>query len=300
MDPVYANHGEDVYSPEMMTPPPENTSPSLECHPKKQINTFRKPPTPESLPRTTVDTQVNRQSSTVSNHRRRRSTATSDSIFSPRDPQDLARERAYIGQELEKQSGCKTELIRRYAVAESDFNAAHAADAKQRRRLKKQVSKARALLNEAGNNERALAIRWSELCIEMNNRETWAQAQWERRMSLAVEYFTLSPLSITQDPPWRSESLVSTPLKATSPDFVPWGLPIGSIVAGGPQGSLEPVEEDGEECSDDHNQRFEYEGHEEEESKSEVSSQRRLSFDIEMPSPREKRLSLPNLQSLWP
>ena len=300
MDTACANRGEDIYSPAMMTSPPEDTTSSLECHPKKQTTTFREPPTPESLPRTTVDTQVNRQSSTVSNHRRRRSTATSDSIFSPRDPQDLARERAYIGQELERQSSCKTELIRRYAVAESDFDAAHAADAKHRRRLKKQVSKARGLLNEAGNNERALAIRWSELCIEIKNRETWAQAQWERRMSPAVGYFTLSPLPIPRETSCLSGSLISTPLNATSPNFVPRGLSIDSAVASGPQGSLEPVKEDAEECLDAHDQGFEYEGHEEEETKSEVSGKRRLSFDIEMPSPSEKRLSLPNLQSMWP
>lgn len=307
MDLCYGDYSRNYYRPAMMTPPPEDVECNLDARSSTQTSVFmpayREPPTPESLPRVTVWTAPHHRESSINrNSTRRRSTAASDSVLSPRDPPELLRERDYIGEELEKQSGLKRHLIRRYSAVEDDFNGLPASNTKQRRRWKKQLSKLRGQLAATGNNERVLAIRFSELCLELQSHEAWAHAHWERQNHAAppVEYFPISPSSMSQGVSWQDDTN-NSPLDARSPEFIPKGLTVDEIMAGSSQSNLETVEETGGDCSQSYSQSFEYNvDHEEEAEESEMSSYRRSSCDDEILSPRQKRLSLPNLQSLWP
>ncbi|KAL6851356.1 hypothetical protein ACO1O0_008484 [Amphichorda felina] len=240
---------------------------------------------------------------------RRRSTAASDLIFSPREYQQVYTERAYLVSALQAQSLRATDLIRQYSSVDEQLQRVADVPGKQRRRLRKQLSLLRARLNDTGSQERALLVRLGELCVELQSQEAWDQARRERRAfcqsaaggdggttEVSCSYFALSPTSyVSQEP---SADGGAACLNAATPEFVPRDSAVDATWWSGLR-SLETV--DG--ADDDllnHGLEYEYEH---EEGTCEAVVRRRPSLDGEMLSPREKgekRLSLPNLRSMWP
>lgn len=298
MGPCYQDN-EAVYPQLMMTPPPDKMagSPPEMPLPARQTSTSnRHTCTPESLPGT-VSSRRQSSISSVRTYVRRQSTA-SDLIFSPRGYQELYTERAYLSSALQTQYLRATDLIRQYSSAEEELRDVDTA--RQRRRLRKQLSLLRSKLNDAGNQERALLIRLSELCVELQSHETWKQAQREWRAShqstmstdTAPSYSALPPTSyVPEEPP----SIARTSLNGATPEFVPRAMTV-DVVESSQSTGLETMEEAGEDYSCNHGLAYEYIC----EDTCDTDTQGRPSLDGEHMSPLERRLSLPNIQSMWP
>jgi hypothetical protein len=186
---------------------------------------------------------------------------------------------------------------------------------KERRRLKKKLSLLKGKINEAVEQEKAIFVRLGELYVEAQSRETWSQAsQATHQRSYSWDgyttgtpsaYGTMSPMSCGMPTP-------TTPFNAMSPAFVPgghfggyfgdaWQTAEPAIYhqpeLASPVTGLETVEEAGEEILYSSAMVCEYDNGEEAQ---DTSCQRRLSCDMGMMLMRERRLSLPCLQSVWP
>ena len=273
---------------------------------------IRHPSTPDSLPATVFSQRQSTITTRTRSHpepRRRSTTAASDLIFSPREYQQVYTERAYLASALQSQSLRATDLIRQYSSVDEQLQRVADVPSKQRRRLRKQLSLLRAKLNDAGSQERALLVRLGELCVELQSHEAWDQARRERRASylgntasgssggteveVSCSYFALSPTSyVSQEP---SAVGGAACLNAATPEFVPRDSAVDTTWWSGSTG-LETVEEADDDLLN-HGLEYEYE---QGEGTCEAVVRRRPSLDGGMLSPREKRLSLPNLQYMWP
>ena len=180
---------------------------------------------------------------------------------------------------------------------------------KGRRQLRKQLSLLKSKINEAVDQEKAIFNRLGELYVEIQSRETWAQASHTRSnswdnysMGTPSAYSAMSPLSCGMPTP-------TTPLNAMSAEFIP----AGHFAAWQPSevspcqdeefevlAGLETVDEAGEEvlCSSD--MPYEYSDAEEAEVEVDECQRRRMSCDTSIAPMQERRLSLPCLQTGWP
>lgn len=225
-----------VLSPLAMTPPAEDTIffPMMKQSPDRQQGSSlpnKEPPTPDSLPH--QDEPKTLQSGTGGspdlrqqrNTARRTSTA-SDLVFPSQYYIELYTERAYLQTILQGYTARSQELICQYTSAEEEL--AQVTEAKSRRRLKKRLSLVRSKLNRTAIQERTAMIRLGDLCLAIQNQDAWGRARvgqaahQPRAASLdtATSYFALPAVMPLWLEPMRRPSL----LDASSAEFVPQNL----------------------------------------------------------------------------
>lgn len=288
------------------------------------------PMTPESLPvsspgrkRSVTTTTTNSSSvdtmdssridATAQQHHRppfhcRKSQSTSDIILSPQMVEDLHREHAYLSMDLGKQSNRAANLIRRYASIESQLDACNDVSSaggsnpatKVRRYLRKQLSMLRVEIRKVGQQEVALASRLGEVGIKLQNYEIWRRERegpYPLWLNTRVGYdggtsiFSLPSSSHVMSP--------ETPLNALSPIFVPGVLSLDAALEADTTG-LSTVIEAREDFACNHGLEFEY-CCEPDDDMIGVVRRRRSSIDgSEASASRQRRLSLPNMSTLWP
>ena len=101
-------------------------------------------------------------------------------ILRPRPYEEIYAEQAYLSTSLQEYDARSHDLIRRYSAAERDLQAVEQTWCKQRRRLRKQLNLLRLQISEAAKQQRALFVRLSELHVEASSRASWA---WARRQT---------------------------------------------------------------------------------------------------------------------
>ncbi|KAF9763829.1 hypothetical protein IL306_002998 [Fusarium sp. DS 682] len=186
------------------------------------------PPSPQSLP-DTPHPETPSVSSPSTRRRRRRSSSSkgrplqqnatqqpytnSRLIFSPRPFESLYIERAYLASSLQQQAGKAAELMRQYCAVELQLQ--NLIGDNGRRKLKKQLALLKSRVNQAAEQEKAIFSRLGELYVEIQSRETWAQAYTAESPSVA-SFVCFSPVSYGLPTP-------STPLSGNSEHFAPMG-----------------------------------------------------------------------------
>lgn len=305
-----------------ITPPPEEMSPISSANTLSLVSDF-----PEGMSESTHSGAST--PNTLSKKRSRRRTSSSDSrpqlrvlkplpqqntnlVFSPRPYENVYHERAYLTGSLQDHSSRAAGLIREYSSIQARLGPLETG--KERRRLKKKLSLLKGKINEAVEQEKAIFVRLGELYVEVQSRETWAQADrvthqrsysWDGyTTSTPSAYGAMSPMSCGMPTP-------TTPLNAMSPAFVPGGYFGGYFgdawqtaepaiyhqpEVTSPIMGLETVDEAGEEMLYSPGMPCEYDTMEEVQD----TYQRRVSCDMSMVPMRERRLSLPCLQNVWP
>ncbi|KAF4973646.1 hypothetical protein FSARC_124 [Fusarium sarcochroum] len=218
-----------------ITPPPEELSlviPKLQTCPVL-------PPSPKSLPGTPYPDTPSVSSQSPRKKQRRRSSSSrnrpphvdvrqqpqinSRLIFSPRPFESLYVERAYLASSLQQQAARAAELMREYCAV--DLQLQNLDGVNGRRKLKKQLSLLKSKVNQAAEQEKAIFSRLGELYVEIQSRETWAQTWTVESPSVATP-IGFSPVSYSLSTP-------TTPLSGSSADFVPMSY----------FGNLQPVTE---------------------------------------------------------
>ncbi|KAM0562406.1 hypothetical protein ACHAPJ_002096 [Fusarium lateritium] len=218
-----------------ITPPPEELNLVL---PKLQTCPVL-PPSPKSLPDTPYpDTPSTSNPSPRKRQRRRSSSsrnrpprvdvrqqphANSRLIFSPRPFESLYIERAYLANSLQQQAARAAELMRQYCAV--DLQLQNLDGDNGRRKLKKQLSLLKSKVNQAAEQEKVIFSRLGELYVEIQSRETWAQA-WTVDSPSVSTPLGYSPVSCSLSTP-------TTPLSGSSADFIPMSY----------FGTLQPVTE---------------------------------------------------------
>jgi hypothetical protein len=217
------------------------------------------------------------------------------------------------------------QLIGEYSAFEAQFTSP-GTTGKARRRLRKKMGHLRAQLDQAAGQEKTIFVRLGEVYTELQSHAAWSEAalwriplQQQHQQPNFVEadsdgYFPGYGTSFSPDETFYDPQ--NTPLDPTLPVFVP-GQPIYASSESSSaarftsdlsnSSKLETVDETSEDgCSSDRGAfeeedievLYEYECEDEENIGSRC--QRRISHDEGLLSPREKRLSLPCLQSIWP
>lgn len=234
----------------------------------------------------------------------------SDAIFRPRPYEEIYAEQAYLTTSLEVQSSRANELLRQYSWLEDALQNMTAS--KQRRSLRKQLNLVRSQLGGAAQQEKAIFIRLSEVYMELHSRDAWAQASRQRTSYRGVLGQSWNSPAIRGNPS-SGNSMPSAHVNGVSPEFVPMNrravqrpmgvqvesragqLPTSSLTVP----SLRAPNADGsgldtaDECPRDHGLSRQY-----------LAAAGR-SNTWEGPSlacrtGRDNRLSLPNLESIWP
>ncbi|KAF4511661.1 hypothetical protein G6O67_003434 [Ophiocordyceps sinensis] len=248
------------------------------------------------------------------NPRRPCANSTSDAIFRPRPYEDIYAERAYLTVSLQVQSNKANELLRQYSWLEDEIQGLTAS--KQRRRLRKQLNLVRSRLGGAAEQEKAIFVRLSEVCMEVNSRDAWAQASRQRVQRRAVLGQPLSQAANratspdgsprpSTHPNGQSPELTPTDPRAaqqpasaqTVPEAEPASLSpvmVASEGASHPGNSLLHVTDGGgDKCSSDGRMSYQYQ---------EVAAQFKswASPSSACRTGRDNRLSLPSLASIWP
>ncbi|KAG8668696.1 hypothetical protein FPOAC2_07996 [Fusarium poae] len=208
-----------------ITPPPEELNvviPKLQtCH--------ILPPSPQSLPGTPYPETPSTSNPSPRKRQRRRSSssrsrpsrpdakqqpqANSRLLFEPRPFENLFTDQAYLAGVFQQQASRASELMRRYCAVEQQLRNL---DGDQgRRKLRKQLSLLKSQMNQAVEQEKIISSRLFDLYVEMQSRETWAQAWTATSPSVG------SPYCLSPDP--CSFSAPATPLVGSSGEFVPMG-----------------------------------------------------------------------------
>ncbi|RGP76141.1 hypothetical protein FLONG3_5384 [Fusarium longipes] len=208
-----------------ITPPPEELNIFI---PKLQTCTVF-PPSPKSLPDTPYPGTPSTPNPSPQKRQRRRSSGArsrsskSDAkqqpqtnsrlLFEPRPFENLYIERAYLSNTLQHHAFRASELMRRYCATEQQLQ--NLGGDQGRRRLRKQLSSLKSMMSQAAEQEKAIFSRLGDLYVEIQSRETWAQAWTVMSPSVASPY-CFSPESYSFPAP-------NTPLVGSPADFVPMG-----------------------------------------------------------------------------
>lgn len=261
-----------------------------------------KTPTRHRLSRSQTDP------SAPSNHRRSSSLSTLDLVFSPRPFEPLFAERAYLTTSLELLSSKRAALIAHYSATQDQLDHSEPSP-RQRRRLRKRLSLLRCKIGGAAEQQKTLFVRLGEVFVELESREAWSVAQHQHPGSFSPADTPASPGPESPSHASLSLSTPSTPLKATSPDFIPRTEAMNPITPASGRGAeadegqgspasalLETVDEAGEDFSG-HGLGYEYQLAD---GDAKLRPGRRLSLDGHAMLLAEKRLSVPNLQTAWP
>ncbi|CAG7562845.1 unnamed protein product [Fusarium equiseti] len=206
-----------------ITPPPEDLEIVV---PKLQTNPVF-PPSPKSLPdilypdtpSSTGSSSRKRQRrlSSSSQSRQSRSNANQQAqvssrlLFEPRAFEELYIERAYLDQKLQEHSYRASDLMRRYCGVEQQLQNLDGDHG--RRKLRKHLSLLKSKINQAAEQERAIFSRLGDLYVEIQSRETWAQA-WTVDSPSVASSICFSPASSGFPTP-------TTPFVGSSMDFAP-------------------------------------------------------------------------------
>lgn len=237
-----------------------------------------------------------------------------DIVFSPRPFEDLHAERLYLSSSLHKQTLHAEGLIRDYSSAQRQLQAYEDGNTygKARRHLKKQLNLLKLKILKVGNQERAIGSRLGEVGVELQSREAWDRESQGSCFSMLLDS-SASSLGGWSDDGYAMLSANSlsypmfpeTPLNALSPSFVPgssfpWSLVeedetgIDAVLCNGVQ--KDPVQG----FASNHGLTFNYCCQVDLDDDTAEGDARRLS----MGGPAQaallrKRLSLPNMSSLW-
>lgn len=255
----------------------------------------------------------------------RRGSISLDLIFTPRPFEIILAERAYLISSLHHQTMQSRQLIGEYSAYQQQFDSPET-HGKPRRRLRKKLGHLRTQLDMAAAQEKAIFMRLGEVYTELQSHAAWSEAalwriplqQQHQEPSYAGNpeegYFAGYGNPFERQEPYRDT--LNTPLDPTSPVFVP-GQPIYAASDSSSavrftsdlsnSSALETVDETSEEdCSFDHvvedveSQDGECDYDTDDDVYINTGCERRTSYDESALSPREKRLSLPSLQTLWP
>ncbi|KAM4058980.1 hypothetical protein HRG_008145 [Hirsutella rhossiliensis] len=142
----------------------------------------------------------------------------SDAIFRPRPYEEIYAEQAYLATSLQVQSSKANELLRQYSLLEEELENMTAS--KQRRRLRKRLNLVRSQLTGAAEQEKAIFIRLSEVYMEVHSRDAWAQASRPRVVYRGVLGQAQNHAAIRGSSSC-SNTRPSTYLSGASPEFVP-------------------------------------------------------------------------------
>ncbi|KAF5657074.1 hypothetical protein FHETE_10657 [Fusarium heterosporum] len=206
-----------------ITPPPEE----LNVFISKLQTCPILPLSPISLPDTPYPETPLISSSSQRKKRRRRSSSSkggssktnskqqtqvnSNLLFSPRPFESLYIERAYLATSLQQRADQAAQLMRQHCMVESQLQ--NFAGDNGRRKLRKQLSLLKSRINQAAEQERAIFSRLGELYVEIQSRETWAQAWTVDSPSVSTPLY-FSPTSCSFLTP-------TSPIGGTSADFTP-------------------------------------------------------------------------------
>ncbi|CAF3578783.1 hypothetical protein SNK05_011692 [Fusarium graminearum] len=208
-----------------ITPPPEELNvviPKLQtCH--------ILPPSPQSLPGTPYPETPSTSNPSPRKRQRRRSSSSrsrpskpdakqqpqtnSRLLFEPRPFENLYTDQAYLAGVFQQQASRASDLMRRYCAVEQQLRNLNGDQG--RRKLRKQLSLLKSKMNQAVEQEKIISSRLFDLYVEMQSRETWAQA-WTATSPSVESSCCFSPDSYS--------FLTPTTLFVSSPtDFVPMG-----------------------------------------------------------------------------
>ncbi|KAM0325252.1 hypothetical protein ACHAPQ_008059 [Fusarium lateritium] len=205
-----------------ITPPPEELNvviPKLQTFPVLPLSPRSLPDTPHpdtsSVSSPCSQKKQRRRSSSSRNRPSKADTkqVNSNLLFSPRPFESLYIERAYLATSLQQQSARAAELMRQYCAVELQLQ--NLLGDNGRRKLRKQLSLLKSRVNQAAEQERAIFSRLGELYVEIQSRETWAQA-WTVDSSSVSTPLYFSPVSCSFPSPTSS-------LGGNSVDFAPMG-----------------------------------------------------------------------------
>jgi hypothetical protein len=244
---------------------------------------------------------------------RRRGSNTSDLVFSRRSYEELYTERAYLSSALQTQTTKAASLQWQYSVVQENLENATAN--RERRRLRKQLKYLESKLNDATDQKKALLVRLSELCIEIQSHETWSLAEQERISRQGTPASETGSCYFALSAALRGSSAPTTPLNGASPEFVPrlsapavqvswsasesWPMDrTGRSNSLGALAELERVDEGDEDFMCNHD--LEYRYCECDENLLDSSSRGYCSGGETPKKLRERRLSVPTLETLWP
>ncbi|ODA81154.1 hypothetical protein RJ55_04118 [Drechmeria coniospora] len=249
--------------------------------------------------------------------------ACNATVFHPRPFEEIYTEQAYLTASLQVQTRRAGELIRRYCSADEELTTVQ--ESKRRRSLRKHLNLLRLQINAAAEQEKVIFMRLSELYLEAQSRQTWGWAR-QQRQSTKAESGTIVASDNPSSPDTQSSSCATTrswsPLNGATPEFVPGNrlaqladatsvaksLPERKLAAdqapSGPKNTRrtpfpapETTHEGGGDFGCNHGLSFLYEKYGEHQREEE--SQRGHTPHEHEPV-RLKRLSLPNLTSIWP
>ncbi|CAJ0541591.1 Ff.00g081270.m01.CDS01 [Fusarium sp. VM40] len=208
-----------------ITPPPEELNvviPKLQTFPVLPLSPASLPDTPHpdtsSVSNSSPRKKQRRRSSGSRNRTSKADTkqqaqVNSSLLFSPRPFESLYIERAYLATSLQQQAGRAAELMRQYCAVELQLQSL--AGDNGRRKLRKQLSLLKSRVNQAAEQEKVIFSRLGELYVEIQSRETWAQA-WSVDSSSVSTPLYFSPVSCSFPTP-------TSPLGGASADFTPMG-----------------------------------------------------------------------------
>lgn len=233
-------------------------------------------------------------------------------------------EHAYLTTALAKQAVVRQSLIRDYSDYERQLANSGNMTGKARRRLRKKMNLTQDRLDLGAQQERSIYLRLGELFMEQQSHETWTHAQQRHAMPFAqpfpdqpqlglitnlndVYYSAPNQVNFIPDYEW-CPAPQNTPLNPTLPGFVPGQYSFGSGESSQLQHTswssssfaLETVSETSEDvdplCVTANLSKIVIaDGGDEA-----ASWRRSTSDDDECGATRERRLSLPCLQSPWP
>ncbi|KIL95381.1 hypothetical protein FAVG1_00118 [Fusarium avenaceum] len=208
-----------------ITPPPEELNvviPKLQTFPVLPLSPASLPDTPHTDTSSVASPsprKKRRRSSGSRNHTSKADTkqqaqVNSSLLFSPRPFEGLYIERAYLATSLQQQAGRAAGLMRQYCAVELQLQSLVGGD-NGRRKLRKQLSLLKSRVNQAAEQEKVIFSRLGELYVEIQSRETWAQA-WSVDSSSVSTPLYFSPVSCSFPTP-------TSPLGGASADFTPMG-----------------------------------------------------------------------------
>lgn len=208
-----------------ITPPPEELNvviPKLQTFPVLPLSPASLPDTPHrdtsSVASPSPRKKQRRRSSDSRNRTSKADTKQQAQVnpsllFSPRPFESLYIERAYLATSLQQQAGRAAEFMRQYCAVELQLQSLVGDNG--RRKLRKQLSLLKSRVNQAAEQEKVIFSRLGELYVEIQSRETWAQA-WSVDSSSVSTPLYFSPVSCSFPTP-------TSPLGGASADFTPMG-----------------------------------------------------------------------------
>ncbi|KAF4979749.1 hypothetical protein FZEAL_4106 [Fusarium zealandicum] len=214
-----------------ITPPPEELNIVI---PKRQTCPAL-PESPKSMPDTPQSGFVSASSPSTRKRQRRRSSSSrcrppkvdvkqqpysnSNIIFSPRPYENLYVERAYLAGGLQQQSVRAADLIRQYSAV--DLQLLNLGGATGQRRLRKQLGLLKSKIHEAVEQEKAIFVRLGELYVEIQSRETWAQTGYQHGWAIDSPSVETPSVYDPMSAMFYGLPTPTTPLNAACADFVP-------------------------------------------------------------------------------